>query len=57
MDLNETYKRVQNAFAENFTLAGLKTLIIAWAVFIIILTLLLDNVWLLAGIAAYEMLP
>lgn len=57
MNLDDTYKRVQNAFAENFTRAGLKALIIAWALFIIILTLLLDNVWLLAGIAAYEMLP
>jgi hypothetical protein len=56
-DLRETFVKVQEAFNRDFTLYGLKALIIGWAIFIIILTLILDNKWLLAGVAAYELLP
>lgn len=57
MSLNQTFERVQIAFSENFTRAGLKAIIILWALFIIVLALIVDNSWLLAGILAYEVLP
>jgi uncharacterized membrane protein len=44
-------------FESNYTVAGLKMLLIVWAVLIIVLALLVDNPWILAGILAYEVLP
>lgn len=49
---------VRQAFYEDWTTASLKTAIVLWALFIIILVLfVVDNKWLLAGILAYEVLP
>lgn len=50
-------ERVQKHFAQDFSLSALKVIIILWALFIIFLALVLDDVWLLAGILAYEILP
>jgi hypothetical protein len=55
--MNKIIQRVQAEFAQDFTKAGLKTLIILWALFIIALALLIDEPWVLAGILAYEVLP
>jgi len=48
---------VQKHFAENFTASALRVLIVLWALFVIGLALSTDNVWLLASILAYEILP
>lgn len=55
--MNDYIRKAQIAFAHDFTKSSLKTIIILWAIFIIALTLVVDNVWLLAGILAYEVLP
>ena len=55
--LDQFIKRIRTAFYEDYTLVGLKTAIIVWALFVIVLTLLIDNKWVLAGILAYEVLP
>jgi hypothetical protein len=43
--------------SRDMTLTGLKTAIIVWALFIILLAIFIDNKWLLGGILAYEILP
>ena len=55
--MNELIRKVQAEFAKDFTKAGLKTLIVLWALFIVILAIVVDNPWILAGILAYEILP
>lgn len=50
-------KRLQNYAASNYTEMGLKALIIAWAVMVIILAAVVKNKWLLAGLLAWEILP
>lgn len=56
--LEHPIKQVRQAFYENYTVATLKTLIVLWALFVIVLVLfVVENKWLLAGILAYEILP
>lgn len=49
--------RLQEALNRDYTLGALKIFIIVWAIFIIFLSLVIDNKWILAGIIAYEVLP
>jgi hypothetical protein len=51
------FSHVKQSFYTDFTLASLKTIIILWAIGVIILVSLINNKWILAAIAAYEMLP
>lgn len=55
--MDEMIKRFRDAANRDFTLVSLKTLIIVWAVFVIFLTIIVDNKWVLTGILAYEVLP
>jgi len=56
--MNRLILRAQQSFYDDFTTATLKTLIVVWAVLIVLLVLfVVDNKWLLAGILAYEVLP
>lgn len=55
--MNETFKRLQEALAKDFTKTSLKVIITLWALFIIVLAWTLDNTFLLAGVLAYEILP
>lgn len=57
MSQTNIWARVQQLAARDFTLFGLKFLLIAWAVGVIIAALLINNKWLLAGLLAYEVLP
>lgn len=57
MSLTSLFKKVQQAASDDLTLASLRTLIVLWAVFIIVLTFSIKNKWILAGILAYEILP
>lgn len=53
-----TFRSIREHFQNDFTTATLKTLIVLWALFVIVLVLFfVDNKWLLAGILAYEVLP
>jgi len=47
----------RHMLATNFPAAVLKIAIIAWCIMVILLTLLIDNVYALAGIFLYEVLP
>jgi hypothetical protein len=51
------FEQVRRSFQKNLTVTTLKSLIIMWALFIIVLTLFIDNEWVLAGMLAYEVLP
>ena len=55
--MDEMIKAFRNAANRDFTLLSLKTLIIVWAIFVIILAVIVDNKWVLTGILAYEVLP
>jgi len=55
--MNEWIKRLQDQFAKDYTTTALKTIIIVWSIIVIILALVIDNKWVLAGILAYEVLP
>ena len=55
--MNGFIKRLQAAFYQDMTTASLKAAIVVWALFVIVLALLIDNPWVLAGILAYEVLP
>lgn len=55
--MDEMIKAFREAANRDFTLVAMKTLIITWAVFVIFLTLIVDNKWVLTGILAYEVLP
>ena len=58
LGLKDTWQHVRQSFYDDFTLAGLKTIIVLWALFIIFVVLfVVDNKWILAGILAYEVLP
>lgn len=48
---------VQKQAHDDLTLFALRTVIILWAIFIIILVLTIKNKWVLGGILAYEVLP
>jgi len=47
----------RNTLATNFPVAVLKIAIITWCIMVILLTLLIDNPYALAGIFLYEVLP
>lgn len=53
----ELANRLRSQFNQDFTLYGLRWLITLWAIGVIVAAWLIDNRWILAGIAAYEMLP
>ena len=55
--MNETFRRVQEAFNRDFTLTSLRVVITLWALFVIVLAWTIENTFLLAGILAYEVLP
>lgn len=55
--LKDIFNKIRELASQDLTLFGLKALIIAWALFVILLTVLIDNKWILAGILAYEILP
>ncbi len=55
--MRQLIEQVRAYFESNFTVAGLKLLIILWAIFVIIMALIVDSPWLLAGMLAYEVLP
>ena len=55
--ISQFFGKIEQAFHDDFTLAGLKTIIILWAIGVIVLVLVINNKWILAAIAAYEMLP
>lgn len=49
--------RIRRAAMQDFTLFGLRTVIIAWSILVIFLALTIKNKWVLTGILAYEILP
>ena len=53
----DLFNKVQKAASDDMNLTGLRALIIAWALFVIVLTLTIKNKLVLAGILAYEVLP
>lgn len=57
MFLGDIKNRVQKQYSEDYSLAALRTIIIAWCIFIIVLALIIDNKVVLSGILAYEILP
>ena len=50
-------REVRQRFNDDFTLMGLRVFITLWAIAVAILVWFIDNKWILAGIAAYEVLP
>lgn len=54
---NNVITNLQLKFSSDFTLAALKTYIIGLAIVFIIVALLVENKWVLAGLAAYITLP
>jgi hypothetical protein len=50
-------QKLRTELDKDFTVAGLKMLIVGVCLFFILLALLIDNPWVLAGIAAYIILP
>lgn len=58
MSLNDLIKSYRKSLTNKFTATALKTMIVIWAIFVIIITVFfVDNEWLLAGILLYEVLP
>lgn len=56
--MGDFVRRFRESLEEDFTETALKTLIVIWAIFVIILVIFfVDNKWLLTGILAYEILP
>lgn len=56
--LRDRYRSIQASFARDFTATALKTIIVFWALFVIVLVIFfIDNKYLLAAILAYEVLP
>lgn len=53
----DTKNKVSKQFADNYTVASLRMLIIAWAIFIVVLSLIVSNPVILAGILAWSVLP
>jgi hypothetical protein len=51
------FGKVRAHFHDDLTTDILKLTIIGWAIFIIILAIMVENKWLLATILAYEVLP
>lgn len=51
------FQRVHADFASDWSEAMLRYTIIVWAIFVIVLALVIKNKWILAGILAYEVLP
>lgn len=56
--LTNMWNKFRQSFYDDFTVASLKTIIVVWAIGVILLVLFVVNdKWLLAGILAYEVLP
>ncbi len=55
--LDHPFTEVKQWFYEDYTVNVLKSLIIAWCLLVIVVTIFVDNKWVLAGILAYELLP
>ena len=56
--LTELIHQWRTALSHDFTATALKTAIVIWAIFVILLVVfVVDNKWLLAGIFLYEVLP
>jgi hypothetical protein len=50
--------KLRQYFQNNYTKAGLKALIVLWAIVVaFVAVFLIDNEWVLAGILAWEILP
>lgn len=54
---DEAQQNVTESFYKDWPTTTLKILIILWAVAVILLALFVSNKWLLAVIAAWEILP
>lgn len=50
-------KDLRQQFERDMPVTTLKTVLIGWSLFVIVLALLIDNPWILAGMLAYEVLP
>ena len=48
---------LRQTFSREMTTTGLKTAIILWGAGMIVLAIVIDNPWILAGILAWEVLP
>lgn len=48
---------IQKQATKDFSLFGMRLFILAWAIGVIILSWVIDDKWVLAGIIAYEVLP
>jgi len=55
--VNKFIVAMQRKLSEDLTATVLKALIILWSLFIIVLALVTESRWVLAGILAYEVLP
>ena len=56
--MRELVDKVRQYFYDDFTAAALKTMIVLWAIVVILLVVfVVHNKWILAGILAYELLP
>jgi len=55
--MKQIFSKVQSYLADNETEASLKLLIIAVAIFWVVIALMVHNKWALAAIAAYLILP
>jgi hypothetical protein len=57
MLFSEAKTKIQGEFARNYTVSSLRLLIIAWAIFVVVLSLIVDNPAILAAILGWEVLP
>jgi hypothetical protein len=55
--LDHPADKIRQSFYEDYTASILKTLIILWALVVIVLALSIQEKWVLAGILAWEILP
>lgn len=55
--MNAIIKHLQETLYKDFTLGALKITVILWAIFVIFLSIVVNDKWTLAGILAYEVLP
>lgn len=55
--VRESFEKLRKDASRDLTLFQLKAVIILWAIFVVVLVLLINNKWILAGILAYEVLP
>jgi len=57
MNIKQRFNEYHNALATDFSTTALRTMIVIWALFVIVLVFFINNSWLLAGILLYEILP